>query len=205
MNSSTIATSIAVVLAVAIVVIVFFFPGYIPGFGSSASKVTDATLGGAQPANETASQTPNQNSASESPAPAVNPNAVSMQDVSVGGGATAQAGDQVTVQYVGKLADGTVFDQSSSHTTVMQGCTKAGVFCFQLGSGQVIPGWDQGVIGMKVGGERKLIIPPSLAYGNQQIGPIPANSTLYFDIKLVDVKKPGANGQPFAPTGPAAE
>jgi FKBP-type peptidyl-prolyl cis-trans isomerase len=98
-----------------------------------------------------------------------------IQDLVIGTGATAASGDTVTVDYVGTLTDGTVFDSSASHGQS---------FTFVLGAGQVIAGWDQGVPGMRVGGRRKLTVPPSLAYGNQQVGPIPPNSTLIFDITL---------------------
>lgn len=102
------------------------------------------------------------------------------QDEVVGTGAQAQAGSQVTVNYVGKLQDGTVFDSTSGKQP----------FQFTLGVGQVIPGWDQGLQGMKVGGKRLLIIPPSLAYGTQGVGPIPPNSTLIFEVTLVSVAQP---------------
>jgi len=103
-------------------------------------------------------------------------------DESVGTGATAETGDTVTVNYVGSLTDGTVFDASANHGT-------AG-FTFNLGAGQVIKGWDQGIVGMKEGGKRKLVIPAALAYGEQAIGSvIPANSTLVFEVELVKVGK----------------
>jgi len=103
-------------------------------------------------------------------------------DEIVGTGATAVAGDSVTVNYVGSLTDGTVFDASANH-----GSTG---FTFNLGAGQVIKGWDLGVAGMKVGGKRKLIIPASLAYGDRAIGNvIPANSTLVFEVELLKVQK----------------
>ena len=98
----------------------------------------------------------------------------------MGTGTEAMAGDSVTVEYVGELTDGTVFDSTQSHGQP---------FTFPLGKGQVIAGWDEGVLGMKVGGERVLVIPASLGYGAQAVGPIPANSTLVFDIKLDSVQK----------------
>jgi FKBP-type peptidyl-prolyl cis-trans isomerase FkpA len=113
-----------------------------------------------------------------------------VQDTTVGTGAAAEPGDIVTVNYTGKLANGTVFDTSVGKTP----------FQFTLGAGQVIPGWDQGLVGMKVGGSRILIIPPSLAYGAQANGPIPANSTLTFEVDLLSVTPPST----AAPTTPAA-
>ncbi len=104
------------------------------------------------------------------------------QDEVVGTGAEAKAGDTVTVQYVGMLTNGTVFDASRSHGD-------AG-FTFALGAGQVIKGWDMGVAGMKEGGKRKLTIPSDLAYGSQAVGGvIPANATLIFEVELVKVSK----------------
>ncbi len=101
------------------------------------------------------------------------------QDEVVGTGDTAMAGDTITVDYTGRLQDGTVFDTSIGKAP----------FTFQLGAGQVIAGWDQGVQGMKVGGKRILIIPPTLAYGANDYGPIPGNSTLVFEVTLKSVKK----------------
>jgi len=103
-------------------------------------------------------------------------------DEVVGTGATAIAGDTVTVQYVGSLTNGKVFDASRNHGD--KG------FSFALGAGQVIKGWDLGVAGMKVGGKRKLTIPSDMAYGNRAMGDaIPANSTLVFEVELLKVGK----------------
>lgn len=103
-----------------------------------------------------------------------------IEDVKVGTGAEAVAGKTVTVQYVGTFEDGKKFDASRDHGN--------DGFTFTLGAGQVIAGWDQGVVGMKVGGVRKLIIPPELGYGMNDYGPIPGGSTLYFEIELLAVK-----------------
>jgi len=105
-----------------------------------------------------------------------------IEDEKVGTGDTAVAGKDVTVQYVGQLMNGTIFDASKNH-----GDTG---FTFSLGAGQVIKGWDEGVAGMKVGGKRKLTIPSALAYGNQAVGGvIPANSDLIFEVELLKVSK----------------
>lgn len=102
-------------------------------------------------------------------------------DITVGSGVEAKAEDTVTVEYVGTLPDGKQFDASKGKAP----------FVFKLGAGQVIKGWDQGVSGMKVGGKRKLVIPPDLAYGDQAVGEIPAKSTLNFEIELLKVDHPG--------------
>jgi FKBP-type peptidyl-prolyl cis-trans isomerase len=101
-----------------------------------------------------------------------------IEDLVVGTGATAAVGDTVSVHYVGTLTNGTKFDSSYD---------RGQPYAFRIGAGQVIAGWDQGVPGMKVGGKRRLTIPPSLGYGSQAYGPIPANSTLIFDIELVSI------------------
>ena len=101
------------------------------------------------------------------------------EDITVGTGTEAVAGKHVFVNYNGTLLDGTVFDSSY---------TRGVPFDFNLGAGEVIPGWDQGIVGMKVGGKRKLIIPAALAYGDRANGPIPANSTLVFEVELLQVK-----------------
>jgi peptidylprolyl isomerase len=109
------------------------------------------------------------------------PKKLVIKDLKVGDGATAEPGKQVTVQYVGvSKLNGRQFDASWD---------RGEPFTFQLGSGGVIPGWDEGVKGMKVGGRRMLVIPPDLAYGAQGSPPtIGPNETLVFVIDLLDVK-----------------
>jgi FKBP-type peptidyl-prolyl cis-trans isomerase len=108
------------------------------------------------------------------------PTELAIRDVTVGTGAEATSGKQVTVNYVGMLPDGTVFDASARHGEPIT---------FALGAGQVIPGWEQGIAGMKVGGKRQLVIPPNLAYGARGAGSvIPPNATLLFEVELLDVK-----------------
>jgi len=103
-------------------------------------------------------------------------------DLRVGSGAVAKAGDNVRVHYVGKLTDGTTFDSSRD---------RGQPFDFALGAGQVIPGWDEGVVGMRVGGLRKLTVPPALGYGAQGAGDkIPPNATLIFTIELLAINPP---------------
>jgi FKBP-type peptidyl-prolyl cis-trans isomerase FkpA len=102
---------------------------------------------------------------------------LSTQDLVVGTGATAVNGDLLAVHYIGSLQNGTVF-QSSYGTSP---------YVFRLGTRAVIAGWDQGIPGMKVGGKRRLIIPPSLAYGSQGQNGIPPNSTLQFDVELIAI------------------
>lgn len=124
---------------------------------------------------------------------------VQAQDVSVGTGAQAAPGTIVSVLYVGKLPDGTVFDSSEAHGNEP--------LKFQLGTEGLIPGFQIGVNGMKEGGERLLAVPPELGYGNQDVKDekgnviIPANSTIVFDVKLVKVEPAPATTQ----TAPAAQ
>ncbi|HUJ11658.1 MAG TPA: FKBP-type peptidyl-prolyl cis-trans isomerase [Verrucomicrobiae bacterium] len=102
------------------------------------------------------------------------------EDIKVGTGAVAEPGKQVTVDYTGWLANGTKFDSSKDHGQP---------FKFMLGTGAVIQGWDQGVAGMKVGGVRKLTVPPSLGYGAAGAGDvIPPNATLVFEVELLNVE-----------------
>lgn len=102
-------------------------------------------------------------------------------DLTEGTGAAAKNGDCLVMKYYGTLAsDGTMFDENF---------TKPDSFAFTLGTGQVIAGWDQGLVGMKEGGERRLVIPPALGYGEQEQGAIPANSTLVFQVKLLRIQK----------------
>jgi len=104
-------------------------------------------------------------------------------EVKQGDGDVAGPGDTVSVHYTGKLKDGTKFDSSYDRNQPIQ---------FVLGAHQVIPGWDEGIAGMKVGEKRQLIIPPDLAYGPSGTpdGTIPPNSTLYFDVELMGVTHP---------------
>lgn len=101
-------------------------------------------------------------------------------DLVVGGGRVATAGNLVTVHYTGWLTNGTKFDSSVD---------RHDPFSFPIGSGKVIRGWDEGVAGMKVGGKRKLTIPPQLGYGSRGAGGvIPPNATLVFDVELLEVR-----------------
>jgi FKBP-type peptidyl-prolyl cis-trans isomerase len=102
-----------------------------------------------------------------------------IKDIKVGKGAIARAGDTVTVDYTGTLTNGKKFDSSIGREP----------FTFHLGAGEVIPGWDKGVAGMKVGGTRKLTIPSDLAYGDRGAPPaIPPKATLIFVVKLLKIQ-----------------
>ena len=102
-------------------------------------------------------------------------------DLVVGQGREAHAGETATVHYTGTLVDGTKFDSSKDRDKP---------FPFRLGAGQVIKGWDEGVEGMKIGGTRKLVIPPQLAYGARGAGSaIPPNATLIFIVELLDLRE----------------
>ena len=107
-------------------------------------------------------------------------NGLVIEDIKIGEGQEVEKFNIVTVNYTGLLEDGTKFDSSLN-----PGRTP---FRFTVGAGQVIKGWDEGLIGMKVGGKRKLTIPPELGYGSRDNGPIPANSTLIFEIDLLGIE-----------------
>jgi peptidyl-prolyl cis-trans isomerase A (cyclophilin A) len=104
-----------------------------------------------------------------------------IQDLTVGRGAVARSGDVIKVHYVGTLVDGKEFDSSKKHGNEP--------FKFDLGKGRVIKGWDQGVLGMREGGKRKLTVPPHLGYGARSIGTIPPNATMTFEVELVEIEK----------------
>ncbi|MGE8794713.1 FKBP-type peptidyl-prolyl cis-trans isomerase [Leptospira terpstrae] len=99
-------------------------------------------------------------------------------DLVVGKGEEAFSGSYVTVHYVGKLPNGTKFDSSRDRNRPFE---------FNLGAGEVVKGWDKGIKGMRVGGKRKLIIPPELGYGSKKVGNIPADSTLIFEVELLKI------------------
>jgi len=116
----------------------------------------------------------------ETSGPAADVTELVIVDTQVGTGATAEAGKTVSVHYTGKLTNGTTFDSS---------VPRGEAFTFHLGGGEVIKGWDEGVKGMKVGGKRKLTIPPQMGYGSTGAGGvIPPNATLIFDVELLKVE-----------------
>ena len=99
-----------------------------------------------------------------------------IEDREVGAGQLVREGQLLSVHYIGTLENGVKFDSSLDRGEPFQ---------FVLGTGQVIKGWDKGLVGMRVGGKRHLVIPAEMAYGERQIGPIPPNSTLIFDVELL--------------------
>jgi|SRR3989344_197719 len=107
------------------------------------------------------------------------PGGVVVNDIVVGGGANVVQGQRVSVHYILSLSDGTTVQNSKDFGVP---------FKFTLGAGEVIPGWETGFQGMKVGGVRTIVIPPELAYGPNQAGPIPPNSTLIFTVEVVGVE-----------------
>lgn len=102
-----------------------------------------------------------------------------IDEVKIGTGIEAKEGDTVAVHYVGRLDNGTEFDNSHKRGAPIE---------FTIGAGQVIAGWEEGIAGMQVGGERTLVIPPEKAYGDRGIGPIPGGATLTFVVELVEIK-----------------
>lgn len=113
------------------------------------------------------------------------PAELQITDLRVGTGDEAVAGATVSCDYTGWLWDAGAADNKGDQFDSSAG---RGPFTFVLGAGQVIAGWDQGVVGMREGGQRRLVIPPHLAYGAQGVGPIPPNATLVFDVELIDVQ-----------------
>jgi len=105
-------------------------------------------------------------------------NGIVVEDHVVGTGPMAKKGNTVRMRYVGKLTNGKEFDKNTSGKP----------FSFNLGKGEVIKGWDEGIVGMQVGGERRLTIPANMAYGKKAQTNIPANSTLIFEVKLIEIK-----------------
>jgi len=114
-----------------------------------------------------------------------------VQGILAGNTKPVQNGDTVTIQYTGKLQDGTLFDSNVPGTKINGHVTARSPMVFTVGTGAVVPGMDKGVVGMKIDGEREIGIPPSLGYGPTAMGPIPPNSDLLFTVKLLDDVKPG--------------
>lgn len=181
MNVTGNGVAISLAVAVAIAFLLFGASFLTLPFGGQPSQT--ATTTEAEASSTGALVLPvNQNTMNESESAAQPlPTELTANDVVVGTGTEAKAGDTVTVTYIGALPDGTVFDASKNHGD--------GTFSFTLGAGQVIQGWDLGVAGMKVGGKRQLVIPPDMGYGAQGAGgAIPPNATLLFEIELLGVK-----------------
>ncbi len=152
-----------IAIGAALAVIVFLFWGnLITGLFGSSSSTTNGNPTGATTTQEDMNIT----------------TGVKTTDEVVGTGPVAAVGDTVTVNYVGTLTNGTVFDSSIARNQP---------FTFHLGAGEVIRGWDEGLVGMRVGGTRKLTIAPDFAYGDRAVGPIPANSILIFEVNLLNV------------------
>jgi len=153
----------------------------IVAYMSSARLFVAAALVVCAAACNSDSTSPSSNGSTLAPSVNTSVTQLTVVDVALGTGAVANSGNRITVSYSGFL-----FDASGVETKGRQ-FDSSNAFTFTLGSGQVIKGWDQGLIGMRVGGLRRLTIPPSLGYGNQAVGTIPANSTLVFDVRLISV------------------
>lgn len=131
-------------------------------------------LSSQKPPQTPAALTPSSNSESTTGAE------LKIEDLQAGSGTEVKSGDTVTVHYTGTLEDGTKFDSSLD---------RGEPFTTQIGVGTVIKGWDQGIVGMKIGGKRRLTVPPSLGYGSTGAADkIPANATLIFEIELLAIK-----------------
>jgi FKBP-type peptidyl-prolyl cis-trans isomerase FkpA len=113
------------------------------------------------------------------------PKPLQKTDTVVGTGKAARAGSTVTVHYTGWLYSP---KEPKQHGAQFDSSAGGEPFTFQLGTGKVIPGWDEGLVGMKVGGKRTLVVPAAMAYGSRGAGPIPPNANLIFDVELIDVK-----------------
>lgn len=120
----------------------------------------------------------------DSPTSPTNSAPFSRTDVRPGTGSEAVAGAAITVEYTGWIYDSSRPDQKGAQIDSSAG---RGPFSFTLGAGQVIAGWDQGIVGMRVGGLRRLVIPPTLGYGPSRFGSIPPNATLLFEVELVSI------------------
>lgn len=151
------------------------------GCNQSGSSTSSTSSSAPAPAGDAATSPPAGSPAGQVAAAEVTlPSGLKYQDLQTGQGALAESGKNVSVHYTGWLTDGSKFDSSVD---------RGQPFSFQLGAGQVIRGWDEGVKGMRVGGKRKLTIPPDLGYGERGAGGvIPPGATLVFDVELLGVE-----------------
>lgn len=148
----------------------------------AAALLLAGCAGSKGPGDTTATPAPAADAAAAAPKPKVHklPSGLVYEDLVVGNGTMADPGLTVSVQYTGWLTNGTKFDSSFDHGRP---------YTFTLGAGSVIAGWDQGIKGMRLGGKRKLTIPPDMGYGPAGNGErIPPNSTLVFEVELVNVR-----------------
>ena len=168
------------VFVVGIIVIVFGAIGTLLFMYTDQSAEEQQVAGSQSLTNPSNSQPANSTPTADATLNPVGDNATELkiEDLKVGSGTEAVSGKKITVNYRGTLTDGTEFDSSYDKSP----------FTFTLGAGDVIEGWDKGFDGMKVGGKRKLTIPPEMGYGAQAVGKIPANSTLVFEVELLKVE-----------------
>ncbi len=176
---------VAVWLAVIVVFAAFLFGNNLFGFFSPQqadveSSLQDQIQSNADVINESDATGTNPSTITPTnPPTTMEHKGLIITDERVGTGAEAVAGKTIVVNYKGTFTDGKQFDSSYDRGEPLS---------FLLGSGQVIQGWDMGFAGMKVGGKRKIVVPPELGYGPNDYGPIPGNSTLVFEVELLDVK-----------------
>lgn len=165
---------------VAIVLILLITAGavyYFKPFSNTSTNSNYSNSNSMSDSNTNSTSTENNNS-TQNPAP--REDGLIIEDSVVGNGTEVKSGDTVKIHYTGKLTDGTVFDSSLPRNQPFETI---------IGRGMVIKGWDEGVVGMKVGGKRKLTIPPALGYGERGAGNvIPPNATLVFELELLEVK-----------------
>lgn len=176
-------TGIAVALALAVIGVFFIFPGLSPFQVSGDASQPAAT--------DMSSAVTDQTQPNPS-MPIEDTGELQIQDLEVGTGPALAVGDTVMIKYTGSLLDGTVFDSSDAHggTPLTLVVSPDGSLRMPSGGG-LIEGWSKGVVGMREGGTRRLVIPAALGYGAQAVGDlIPANSTLVFELELVSVQKP---------------